>query len=352
MTNNNWVTLSNNDKLSFIGTFSTLISAGIPILETVESLHEDAKGNTRKILELIGDDLVQGKSLHISFSKFPRVFDKVMINIIKASEEAGTLDVVLKDLKKQIQKDMEFSDNVKSALTYPIIIFVVFLSVLLIILVVAMPKIATVFEQLKVDLPLPTRILIYGSNLITHYPIPLIMLIVVLGIGIYLLFKFQRHVMLQGLYSLPLISGLVKDIDLTRFSRSMFLLLSSGIPITSALELAEDVVMRRDVAEVIAVAQETILRGNRLSEAFRNKQTIFPSIILKIIEAGEKTGSLDKSMQDISDYMDYQVSNRLKSLTALLEPIMLVGTGLLVGGMMMSIIAPIYGIIGEIGGGR
>ncbi len=352
MTNNNWVTLSNNDKLSFIGTFSTLISAGIPILETVESLHEDAKGNTKKILELIGDDLVQGKSLHISFSKFPRVFDKVMINIIKASEEAGTLDVVLKDLKKQIQKDMEFSDNVKSALTYPIIIFVVFLSVLFIILVVAMPKIATVFEQLKVDLPLPTKILIYGSNLITHYPIPLIMLIVVLGIGIYLLFKFQRHVMLQGLYSLPLISGLVKDIDLTRFSRSMFLLLSSGIPITSALELAEDVVMRRDVAEVIAVAQETILRGNRLSEAFRNKQTIFPSIILKIIEAGEKTGSLDKSMQDISDYMDYQVSNRLKSLTALLEPIMLVGTGLLVGGMMMSIIAPIYGLVGKIGGGR
>ena len=103
---------------------------------------------------------------------------------------------------------------------------------------------------------------------------------------------------------------------------------------------------------MIAVAQETILRGNRLSEAFKNKQTIFPSIILKIIEAGEKTGSLDKSMQDISDYMDYQVSNRLKSLTALLEPIMLVGTGLLVGGMMMSIIAPIYGIIGEIGGGR
>ncbi len=352
MTNNNWVTLSNNDKLSFIGTFSTLISAGIPILETVESLHEDAKGNTKKILELIGDDLVQGKSLHISFSKFPRVFDKVMINIIKASEEAGTLDVVLKDLKKQIQKDMEFSDNVKSALTYPIIIFVVFLSVLFIILVVAMPKIATVFEQLKVDLPLQTRILIFGSKLITHYPIPLGMIIVVVGIGIYLMFKFQRHVMLQGLYSLPLISSLIKDIDLTRFSRSMYLLLSSGIPITSALELAEDVVMRRDVAEVIAVAQETILRGNRLSEAFKNKQTIFPSIILKIIEAGEKTGSLDKSMQDISDYMDYQVSNRLKSLTALLEPIMLVGTGLLVGGMMMSIIAPIYGIIGKIGGGR
>lgn len=352
MTNNNWITLSNNDKLSFIGTFSTLISAGIPILETVESLHEDAKGNTKKILELIGDDLIQGKSLHISFSKFPRVFDKVMINIIKASEEAGTLDVVLKDLKKQIQKDMEFADNVKSALTYPIIIFVVFLSVLFTILVVAMPKIATVFQQLKVDLPLPTRILIFASNLITHNTIPMAILIVGLGVGIYLLFKFQKHLMLQGLYSLPLISSLIKDIDLTRFSRSMFLLLSSGIPITSALELAKDVVMRRDIAEVIAVAQETILKGNRLSEAFKNKQTIFPSIILKIIEAGEKTGSLDKSMQDISDYMDYQVSNRLKTLTALLEPIMLVGTGLLVGGMMMSIIAPIYGIIGKIGGGQ
>ncbi len=344
------VTLSNNEKLGFIGTLSTMINAGIPILETIDSLLEDSKGNQKKILEEVKNDLIQGKSLHISFEKFPGVFDKVTVSIIKASEEAGTLDVVLKDLKNQIQKDMEFTDKIKSAVTYPLIIFVVFLVVLLIILVVVIPKIATVFDQLRVDLPLPTKILISFSNIITHSTILFVLGTGGFVAGVIFLFKFQRRLILNFLFKLPLISGLVKQIDVTRFSRSMFLLLSSGITITSALDLSEDVVLRPDVSAKITKAKEAILAGSRLSDALKENNTIFPSIILKIIEAGEKTGTLDQSMQDISTYMDYQVSNTLKTLTSLLEPLMLVGVGLLVGGMMMSIIAPIYGLISHVGG--
>ena len=134
-----YIRLSNNDTLTMICTFSTMINAGIPILETVESLLEDAKGNTKKILMSVEEDLVQGKPLHVCFSKFPLVFNKVSVNIIKASEEAGTLNIVLKDLKNQIQKDMEFTDEVKSALMYPFIVLIVFLGVLLVILVVVIP---------------------------------------------------------------------------------------------------------------------------------------------------------------------------------------------------------------------
>jgi type IV pilus assembly protein PilC len=127
-------------------------------------------------------------------------------------------------------------------------------------------------------------------------------------------------------------------------------LLSSGITITSALELSENVVLRTDISKSIVYAKETIMSGKKLSEAFKQRKSIFPGIIIKIIEAGEKTGTLDKSMQDIAEYMDYEVTNTLKTVTTLLEPLMLVFVGFLVGGMMMSIIAPIYGLISQVGG--
>jgi type II secretory pathway component PulF len=347
---NESLSLSNNEKLGLISTMATMLNAGIPILETVDSLLDDTKGNTKKILEEVREELMQGKTLYVSFAKFPNVFDKVTINIIKASEEAGTLDVVLKDLKVQIQKDMEFIDKVKSALTYPVVIFFVFMSVLILILIVVIPKIATVFKQLNVQLPLPTKMLIFASDMLLKNPLPVILGLFALCLLGAILYKLQKATILRILFSLPLVSSLIKQIDLTRFSRSMYLLLSSGITITSALELSQDVVLRRDVAKSIAYAQETITSGKKLSEAFKQRKQIFTGLIIKVIEAGEKTGSLDKSMSDIADYMDYQVSNTLKTVTTVLEPLMLVVVGLLVGGMMMSIIAPIYGLISQVGG--
>ncbi len=343
------IRLSNNDILTMIGTFSTMINAGIPILETVESLLEDAKGNTKKILMSIEEDLIQGKPLHVCFSKFPLVFDKVSVNIIKASEEAGTLDIVLKDLRDQIQKDMEFTDGVKSALMYPFIVLLVFLAVLLVILVVVIPKISLVFLQLHADLPLPTRVLIFASNTILHNSIPLLIILFGIGFCIYFLFKFRRKFILHLLYTLPFVSTIIKGIDLTRFFRSMFLLLNSGVIITSALELAKDVVIRQDIAKSIEYAQENVLTGRRLSEALKERKDIFSGTMIKIVEAGEKTGTLDKSMGDISIYMDYQVTRMLKTSTTLLEPIMLIFMSVLVGGMMISIISPIYGLITNIG---
>ena len=343
--------ISNNDKLSLLSNLATMFNAGIPILETVESMAEDAKGNTKKILDSVQADLIQGQSIYSAFSKFPKVFNKVTINVIRASEEAGTLDVVLKDIKLQTQKDMEFMDSIKSALTYPAVILITFILVLLMILVVVIPKIATVFNQLKVDLPLPTQILILFSNLILQFTIPLLIVLFVLGVLIVFFYRTKRQMLLSVLFSLPVVSKLIKNIDLARFSRSMYLLLTSGITITNALELTRDVVIRRDIAKAISDAQQTVLSGKRLSESFKTRKDLFPGIIVKIIEAGEKTGTLDKSMQEASDYMDYQVTSSLKKIVALLEPLMLVFVGILVGGMMFSIISPIYGLISQVGGG-
>ena len=344
------ISISNSEKLGLISNFATMLNAGLSVLEIVDSLLEDSKGNLKKLLEVLREDLMQGGHISSSFEKFPKVFDKITINLIKAAEEGGTLDVTLTDLKVGFKKETEFRDKIKAALTYPAFILVVFIGVLFMILSVVVPKISTVFLQLNVPLPLPTQILIFLSDLILKQTI----FITTLGIILLALFIFmyitQKQFLLNIFLSFPLISNLARQIDLTRFSRSLYLLLTAGIPISAALELTQEVVLKKEVSQAILRSKEMVISGNKLSEGLKTARNIFPSIMIKITEAGEKSGSLDKSMQDASEYLDYQVSKTLSTITSLLEPIMLIVVGIIVGGMMLAIIAPIYGLIGQVGG--
>ena len=343
------ISISTKEKLALISNFATMIAAGIPILEVVESLLEDAKGNQKKLLDQMKADLNQGQHVYQTMNKFPNIFDRVAVNIIKASEEAGTLDVALKDLKDGIRKDMEFSDKVRAALTYPIFIMIVFVGVLLMILVVVVPKISTVFSRLNVELPLPTKIMIFASDLLLTYTIPLIIAIIAFVAGIFFLYRTRKRAFIRFLFSLPLVNKLAKEIDMTRFTHSMYLLLSSGVPITTALALSGEVVVMKEVHKAIEHTKEVVNAGKKLTDGLKDHKKTMPTIVIKMIEAGEKTGSLEKAMGDASEYLDYQVTGTLKTLTALLEPIMLVLVGILVCGMMLAIIAPIYGLVGQIG---
>lgn len=344
------VYLNNNEQIGLISNLATMLTAGVPILESVNSLLEDSKGGAKVLLETMRDDLSQGERLYVTFSKFPNTFSKVTVNLIKAAEEAGNLNVILHDLKSSIRKEMEFTDKVKAALIYPFVIMIVFVGVLLMMLVVVIPKISTVFLRLKVDLPLPTKVLIFLSNLVLNNTIPLIIGIVsIVGIGMFV-YKRNRNLILMPLFSLPLVSNLILGIDLTRFSHNLYLLLNSGIPITQALELSQEVVMKKELRVIITSARDMVTSGKKMSDAFKGKKSVVPSIMTKLVEVGDKTGTLDKSMQDISEYLDYEVTNRLKTITVVIEPVMLVMVGVLVGGMMLAIIAPIYGLIGQVGG--
>ncbi len=343
------VKLGNSEKLAFIGSLATMLSAGIPILEVVNSLSEDTKGGQLKILTALREDLMQGKHIYLTLSKFPGVFDKVTVSVVKASEEAGTLDVTLRDIKQTIQKDIEFSDKVRSAMIYPMFIILIFFAVLLMMLVVVVPKLSQVFLRLKVNLPLTTRILFFLSDLLLKNTILSVggFILVIAG-GIFVYRKQQKAIM-NIFYSLPVVSTLIGQIDITRFSRSLHLLLSAGLPITAALELTSNVVIRKKTAEIIHQSREMVFAGKKLSEGFRTGKGYIPTLMIKLMEAGEKTGSLDKSMQDISEYYDYEVTNTLKTVVALLEPIMLVAVGILVGAMMISLMSPIYSMIGQVG---
>jgi type IV pilus assembly protein PilC len=341
--------ISSAEKIGLIGNLSTLLSGGIPILDAVQSLSEDStKGNMKKILNHLAESLMQGKHIYESLQSFPDAFDQVTINLLRAAEEAGTLETTLKDLRVHIQKEVEFIDKVKLAMVYPALIAMVFMGVLLVILLVVVPRISAVFNRLRVELPLPTKIMVGMSNIITEHTVYLGLGLASVFIGFFLLIRYQRKLVTSILFSLPLVSTLVRQIDVTRFSRSLHLLLASGIPITNALELTQKVVLRQDMSRIITKARTMVMEGKPLSASFRSEKGMIPSTIIRLIEAGEKSGSLDNSMQDIAEYYDYQVSNTLKTLVSVLEPVMLVVVGLLVGGLMLAIIAPIYGLIGNI----
>lgn len=328
---------------------STMLSAGIPILEVIETMLEDVKGNQLKVYKSMREDVIQGKHLYEAFSRFPNIFNKVTINIIKAAEEAGNLDQTLKDIKAQSVKDSEFRDKVLFALMYPALITVVMGGVMLMILIVVVPKIATVFSRMTIELPLPTKIMIWASNMLLTNTIPVVLVTVAFFAAVYFTYKRNRNLILQPLFNLPGIASLIRKMDLTIFTRNLSLLLAAGIPITSALELVQNVVVKKEIADTIKLSHKMILSGKNLSEGLKSHRHIIPTLMIKIIETGERSGSLDKSLQEISEYLDYTVSNELKAVTALLEPILLVIVAIAIGGMMAAIIAPIYGLIGSVG---
>lgn len=343
------LSLSTDDKISLFVSLATMLGAGITILEAIDSLLEDSKGNMKKILTDLREDLSQGKRIHVSFSRFPNVFDKVTVSIIKAAEEAGTLDTTLKQIKENIQKEAEFLGSVRSALLYPLFILITFIGILLMILIVVIPKISQVFTSLKMTLPLPTRILIFMSNIVTKQTIPFLIILVALVALLVFLYITQKKRLFNFFYSLPGISQLVVQLDLVRFTRSLAMLYSSGITLTSSLELCEDIVMSPKVGAMITQGKVIIFSGKKLSDSLKANKKIVPSIMTKIIEAGERSGSLDDSLKEISVFLDYQVTRSLKTLTTLIEPVMLILVGITVGGMMLSIIAPIYSLIGQVG---
>lgn len=341
--------MGGEEKMSLFSNLSTMLGAGIPIAETVESLLDEAKGAKRIVLTQMRDDLTAGHHISRTFAQFPKVFDKVTVNLTKAAEESGTLETTLKDIESNLKKQMELSDKIKSAMMYPMLVMVVFAGVLLVMLLVVIPKIAKVFERLKVELALPTKLMIMLSNALIQKPVVVIAVLLTVVGGLYAFYYFKREVFFKFFFSVPGISQLVRKMDVGAFARSMYLLLSSGIPMVMSLELAEDVVRKPEMRRLIKNARNRTVAGHPFSQGLRTKGKLVPEMMVKLMEVGEKTGTLESSMQNVADHMDYQVTKGLSKFTTLLEPILLVLVAVVVGGMMMAIISPIYGLISQVG---
>ena len=343
------VKIRNTDKLNLFVTLGIMLAAGIPILEVVDSLLEESSGPIKIFLETLREDISQGKTISSTMAKFPSSFDKVTVNVLRLAEESGTLETSIKEVQINLQKEIKFHDKVRAAALYPLIVIVVFLLVVLTILFFVIPRVASVFTALKITLPLPTKILLFLSNsLIYHTPIVLTILMVIVA-GSVLVYVKKRNWLINKLTSFPLIRKIAREIDLTRLSRSLSLLLSTGMPITSGLELAQSVVVKDEIRQIVSELIVAVTSGRKMSEALRKSPKIIPKFMVKMTEAGERTGSLENSMRYISEYLEYQVEKTLATIATLLEPALLVVIGIVVGSIMLSIIGPIYSLIGQIG---
>ena len=339
--------LSTQDKLYLISNLATLLSSGIPILEAIDSLIPETSGNSRKILKTLRQDMNQGQTISQSFSRYPKAFDPITVNLIKAAEEAGTLETILKDLVKTIKKDIDFINKVKSALTYPILVLIILFLVLVINLFFVIPRIAQVFSRLHVPTPLPTKILIATSKLVVDNTLLSIAALIAFLLLILIIVKTQKAIFLGILGIIPPVNKLLTEIDLTRFTRSLALLLKSGIPITDSLKLTQNVVNKRKIEKIIAHASQEVAAGRKLSDGLKDNK-IIPNFMIRVTQAGEISGTLEQSMQELSEQFDDRVTQRVKNLTVLLEPLLLLIVGILVGAIMLSIIAPIYNLISNI----
>ncbi len=336
------------DKLTLISNLATMLSSGIPILEAVETLLSESKGAMREVLLLLRKSLEQGHTVSDAMSKAPKAFDPVTINLVRAAEEAGTLEDSLHDLSQTIKKDIVFTSRLRGSMLYPLFVMVIFVGVLLMILLFVVPRISRVFAGLSVELPLPTQALIASSQfLISNYLI-IIAVIVVIIVGLVTFYKLQKRVLIDAFLRLPLLSSLGRKIDLARFTRSMALLLKAGIPIAEALVLAKRVVVKKEVEAVIDDMIKSVDSGNPMTDALRHHKKVIPPMMVRILQTAELSGTLEKTMQELVEYFDEQVTNALKGMTDLIEPVLIVVIGLLVGGMMLAIVAPIYGIVGQI----
>ena len=341
------VRLNVNEKIILINNLATLLSSGVPILEAVEVSAKYTKGNSKKVLEQLGKDLQQGTNISETLSKFPNSFSPVTINLVRAAEESGNLDQALVNIEDNLKKQKEFNGKIKTALTYPTLVGMVFLMVMTSILVFVMPRISQVFAKLKINIPASTKFLIAFSELFNNNIIWFALGAFLFVVLMFILFKYQRGIIIGILTALPGVSTLAKYIDLARFSHNMHILLKSGIPITHALELTESVVLKKEIKQTIKDARDAVSGGQKLSDGLR-KSGNFPELMTLILEAGERSGKLDKAMNELAQRYEADAEGMLKTITTLLEPLLLVVIGVFIGGIMLSIIAPIYQLIGNI----
>lgn len=342
------VRLKASEKLELIDNLEAMLSAGIPLLESVEALLGGAKVRSKTVLESLKKDLEAGKTIADSLSQFPDSFDPIAINLIRGGEESGNLENILGDLAETIRKDIEFNRKIKGALAYPVFVIAVFVMIMTVILTFVIPRIGEVFSKLQVKIPLPTKILMFMSNALLNFWPWIILGFAALGIATMVIYRAKRKEVWYLISSIPLLSGLTREIDIVRFSRSMGLLLSSGIPISKSLELSQHVLVRKELMYLVEFARKEVIRGKRLTDALNNKNGNIPQIFIRMVDAGERSGKLEQSFQKIAAYFDDRVSATIKTLTTLMEPILLVIVGLMVGGIMLSIIAPIYQLISSI----
>lgn len=342
------VRLRAKERLNFFSDLSTMLTAGIPIIDAVDSMQIDAKGNQKKVLTRVRSALINGEPLSKAMMKMPKAFDPISINLMRVAEAGGTLETTMHDIVVSTKKEMSFSQELRNTMVYPLVVMVVFTGIVVLMLTFVIPRVATVFTNLNVKIPWITIQMIRASKIFTAHWLLIIIAIAILIVLISLFIRANKRMIIRLVLSLPMLQTLGTNIDLTRFTRSLGLLMGSGVPIVEALDLSERVVTKKAILKIVRQMKIDVAAGKPMVASLTKNRTVIPIVMSRSIRTAETSGTLETTLQNLTEYFDEQVTESLKVLSSLIEPILIVIVGVMVGALMISIIAPIYGMISQI----
>jgi type IV pilus assembly protein PilC len=349
---NNMQRVKLRDLVMFSRQFATMIDAGLSVVKCLDILQKQTRNP--KMKEVIGEvkrDVAGGLGLTEALQKHPRIFSPLYVNMIRAAEAGGILDIVLDRLSGFLEKEQETRNKIKSAMTYPAVVFTFAMLMLIGLLFFVLPKFKGIFETMGLQLPLTTKLLLNSSTYLKSYWYIALVFMVGSAVVVKMLSRTDKgkYAIDNAKLRVPIFGDLILKTCVSRFARTFGTLISSGVPVLRALEIVSETAGNRVVSDVVARARHSIKEGEKISTPLFGSR-VFPVMVTQMIAIGEETGRLDQMLVKVSNFYDDEVDNTLKSLTSLIEPLMIVGLGLIVGFIAVSVISPIYSLVGSIGG--
>jgi type IV pilus assembly protein PilC len=335
------------DLAVFSRQFATMINSGLSLLRALTILGEQtANKKLAQIIVLVRAEVEKGVSLSAAMAKHPKVFNRLYVSMVRAGEVGGFLDQVLVKVAETFEKEVALRGKIKSAMTYPVVVFIMVVGIVAAMLVFIVPTFESLYESLGGKLPLPTQLLINASNILRKF-----FLLVILAVGV-LVFAFRRWKATQkGRYAVDRFKLKVKVFGplfhktaLSRFSRTLATLIRSGVPILQALEIVGETVNNSVISRAVHDVQDAVREGESLATPL-SKHATFPPMVVQMMAVGEETGALEVMLAKVADFYDQEVEAAVASLTSLIEPIMIAVMGAAVGGMVVALYMPLFNII-------
>ncbi|MDD5072775.1 MAG: type II secretion system F family protein [Candidatus Omnitrophica bacterium] len=335
----------------FTRQLATLIGSGLPLVRALYVLERQEKGALKTTIRGLAEQVEGGSSFSEALSKYPKAFPPLYVNTVKAGETGGVLEVVLTRLAEFAEKSQKLNSRIKAALIYPALVLTLALSVLFFLITFIVPKFMQIFKEMNVELPTPTKVLLFVSSLMKDR------WFVGLGIIIFVIVTYTilskvaatRLVIDRIKLELPVMGPLIRRIAIARFSRTLGTLLSSGVPILQSLMVAKDTTGNEVMARSIIHVHDSVREGETVAKPLL-KAGLFPAMAVNMISVGEETGALDQMLLKIADVYDEEVDVTVTGLMSLLEPFLIIGMGLIVGFIVVSMFMPLFNLITALGG--
>lgn len=342
--------VSPKEKLFFTRNLRIMLISGVSIPQALDTLSSVSKNKKfKEALLKVRTEIIKGKSFSEAIKDFPDIFSELFINMIKAGEEAGTIDKSLESLTRQIEREVELKSKIISAMIYPAVIISAMVVIGMLMLVIVIPSLAATFIDLGMDLPLTTRVIIALGTFLAKrwYLMPLIVIVIFLLFRRFSKSKKGGRFLDSIVLKLPIVSSLIKEINAAFTSRTLSSLISAGVPIVRALEITANSLSNFYFREALKGATQKVIKGEKLSDVLMSHTDIYPLTIIQMLKVGEETGETAQILDKMADFYEEEVTNATKNLSSVIEPILMLVVGGAVGFFAISIIQPIYTMIGS-----